>query len=341
MNSLERTKRAIRGDQVDRIPTFPILIAPACQLVGVKQGDYSQDSEVLADTLIKARALFDFDGIYVSRDNWVNHQALGGSMIFPEDDEPYSAETVLASIKDFRKLQVPDPETAPGMRTLLEAARKVVKAVGDEYYIQANIDSGPFSMAGILRGVEHFMMDLATAEEQDIHELLSFCTEMVIAYGRAMIATGVHGIQYGDSIASLVSPKLYEQFVLPYQEASVDALADHGCDLWIHICGKTDHFLKYLSTLKIQGFEVDAMVEMVTARALLGDKIALKGNIDTTFLLTETPEAVYQTTQDCIRSGDFRTGIILSPGCGVPRMTPAEHLRAMVRACRDYTFPDS
>ena len=122
MNSLERTKNAIRGKSIDCIPTFPILIAPACQLVGVKQGDYSQDPDIMTDTLIKARELCDFDGIYVSRDNWVHHQALGGIMIFPDDDEPYSHETVLKSMGDFRKLHVPDPTIAPGMKTLIKAA---------------------------------------------------------------------------------------------------------------------------------------------------------------------------------------------------------------------------
>jgi uroporphyrinogen-III decarboxylase len=90
MNSLERVKRSIQGKQIDCIPIFPALLAPACQLVGVKQGDYSQSPQIMAETLIKARDLCGFDGIYVSRDNWVNHEALGGSMIFPKDDEPYS-----------------------------------------------------------------------------------------------------------------------------------------------------------------------------------------------------------------------------------------------------------
>ena len=99
MTSLKRTRKAIRMEKIDRIPTFPILIAPACQLIGVKQRDYSLDSQVMTDTLIRARDLIGTDGIYVSRDNWVYHQALGGSMIFPEDDEPYSRKTVLSSLK--------------------------------------------------------------------------------------------------------------------------------------------------------------------------------------------------------------------------------------------------
>ena len=336
MNSLERTRKSIRGEKIDRIPTFPILLAPACQLLGVKQREYNLDPQIMADTLIKARDLIGIDGIYVSRDNWVYHEALGGSLISPEDDEAYTKETVLQSVKSFTRLSVPDPETAPGMKTLLSAARKVVQAVGDKYYIQANIDTGPFSLAAILRGTQPFLLDLVTENEQLLRGFLDFCTEVVIAYGKAMIATGVHGIQYGDSTASLISPEHYEKFVLPYQQRSVDALTENDCDVWIHICGDTKHLLYFLRDLNIQGFEVDARVEMTTARELLGDRIALKGNLDTTFLLMEGPEAVYSATQEILRSGNFKTGIIISPGCGVARMTPLDNLKAMVQACQDY-----
>ena len=338
MNSLERTKRAIRGEIVDRIPTFPILLAPACQLLNIKQREYNLDSHIMADTLIKARDLLGTDGIYVSRDNWVYHEALGGSLIFPEDDESYSTETVLGSIHDFKKLNVPDHEIAPGMGTLLDAAKRVVREVGNRYYIQANIDTGPFSMGAVLRGAQSFLLDLATEREPLLKDYLNFCTEVVIAYGRAMIATGVHGIQFGDSTASLVSPDHYKRFVLPYQEKAVDALRDNNCDIWIHICGDTRHLLHYLSNLDIQGFEVDAKVEMKIARELLGEKIALKGNLDTTFLLMEDKQSVYDATMEILSSGPFKTGIVMSPGCGVARMTPLEYLRAIGRACEDYSF---
>lgn len=335
MTSLERTQRSIRGLAVDRAPAFPILLAPACQLVGVKQRDYNLDAGVMADTLLRARELCGFDGIYVSRDNWVYHQALGGELHFPEDDESFSRHALLGSVREFRKLGVPDPKVAAGMRTLLEAARRVARAAGSRYYIQANIDTGPFSLAAVLRGTQDFLLDLGTENERELAEFLNFCTEVVVAYGRAMMRTGVHGIQFGDSTASLVSPEHYARFVLPYQQRVLTELGSADCDLWIHICGKTDHLLPLLRGLPFQGFEVDAKVDMRTARELLGERIALKGNLDTTFLLARTPEEVYRASLAILRDFQSKTGIILSPGCGVPRMTPLENLRAMVRACEE------
>ncbi len=336
MNGLERVRAAMRGDTVDRLPTFPISIASSCEITGTRQGDYSLDPACMADTLLEFRQLTGYDGIYVSRDNWIYHQSLGGEMIFPEDDEPYSTSTVLKRLEDFRSLVPPDPWQAPGMRTVLQAAEQVFSAAGREYYIQANIDTGPFSMAAVLLGLENFMIALMDESAHGlIDEFLAFCTETVIAYAGAMIETGVHGIQFGDASASLVGEDLFSRFALPWEAEVARFFEGRDCDLWIHICGRTDQFLSRLNSIPFRGFEVDALVPMTKARELLDEQIALKGNLDTTLLLNSSPEEVYSETRRIIDSGGFKTGIVVSPGCGVPRMTPLENLIAIRRACED------
>jgi len=320
MNGLERVRAAMRREAVDRLPTFPISIASSCEIVGTRQSEYSLDPACMADTLLEFRQLTGFDGIYVSRDNWIYHQSLGGEMIFPEDDEPYSKATVL--------------------KPVLQAAEQVVRAAGRECYIQANIDTGPFSMAAVLLGLENFMIALMDESAQGlIDEFLAFCTETVIAYAGAMIETGVHGIQFGDASASLVGEDLFARFVLPWEAEVASFFEGRDCDLWIHICGRTDQFLSRLNSIRFQGFEVDALVPMTKARQLLDERIALKGNLDTTLLLKSSPEQVYSETRRIIASGGFETGIVVSPGCGVPRMTPLENLIAMRRACEDAATP--
>ena len=98
MTAIERTRLAMRGEPVDRLPTFPIMLATACQLPGVRQRAFNQNGRTLARTLLAARELCGCDGIYVSRDNWVCHEALGGRLTFPEDDESYATECLLGSV---------------------------------------------------------------------------------------------------------------------------------------------------------------------------------------------------------------------------------------------------
>jgi len=319
---------------VDHPPVILIATSVACHMAGVKQGVWATHSDVLADTLIEFADMIECDGIYVTRDNLVVHEAMGGGVTTPEDDEQMGHEPVLSNLRDFEKLAIPDPWKAPGMRTVLAAAKRAVAKAGDRYYVMANIDCGPFSTAANLRGVQNFLMDIALEDPVLISEYLDFCTDLVVTYGRAMQNTGVHGIQYGDSTASLVNSEMFEQFALPYLELSMEQLAQANCDMWLHICGKTDHLLPMLKDLNMQLFEVDAMVPMARAQELVGGSVVLKGGIDTMFLQDSSAEEVYQATRELLLTCGS-TGLIISAGCMVPRLTPLENLRAMTRACRD------
>ncbi len=155
-------------------------------------------------------------------------------MVFPEDDESYAPKPLLTSIRNFEQLEIPDPWQAPGMSTVLEAAKKVVAQAGNDFYIQANIDCGPFSMAGVLRGVEHFLTECLTEDALLLSDYLDFCAEVIVAYGKEMIGTGVHGVQFGDAVSGLVNADMFAQLAIPYQHKVADALRNDHCDLQIN-----------------------------------------------------------------------------------------------------------
>ena len=167
---------------------------------GVAQHRFHTDAETLADCVVAASRALRLDGVYVSSDNWILHEALGGKVVFPEDEEPWGHGPLVKTWDDLRRLTVPDPHRSGRMPMMLAAAEYATNLVGQDLYIEANIDSGPFQLALTLRGVEQGMIDL-TDEPDHFHELLEFATEVVIAYGRAMAQTGVDGVQFGESSA--------------------------------------------------------------------------------------------------------------------------------------------
>jgi uroporphyrinogen decarboxylase len=335
MNHFERIKATIQGRQTDYPPSIFIATSVACEILGIQQSRWSNDSNLLADSLISLAGQCQCDGIYITRDNLVACQAMGGQVEFPDDGEPLMRGVVLEKLENFQKLRIPDPRWAAGMSTVIAAAERAVARAGGDYYVMANIDCGPFSTAANLRGVQNFMMDIMTADPALIEAYLEFCTELVIAYGRAMQSTGVHGIQYGDSSASLVSADIFRRFVLPYQKKSIQALQRDDCDFWLHICGKTNHIIPLLADVPMQVFEVDALVPLNEARRSIGDKITLKGNLDTRRLMQEDDRRIYQATREMIKTYGSQGRLIVSAGCGVPRQTPLANLKAMTSACRE------
>ena len=86
--------------------------------------------------------------------------------------------------------------------------------------------------------------------------------------------------------------------------------------------------------------EIDNMVDLSVAKQKIGNRVTLVGNVHTVNdLLHGTPQMVCDASQRCIeKAGDGR-GFILGSGCIVPRNTPIENLREMVRVARETCFP--
>ena len=59
-------------------------------------------------------------------------------------------------------------------------------------------DQGPFSLAGLLLGMDNLMMELAAGEnEKEIHQLLAYCAEICASYCIAQIKAGAQAMFHG------------------------------------------------------------------------------------------------------------------------------------------------
>jgi MtaA/CmuA family methyltransferase len=331
VNGKERIEAVLAGRKPDRVPVLASSLANAVWLKKIPQHKFHSDAAVLARTVVDIAKEFGIDGVYVSSDNWIIHEALGGGVTFPDDDEPWGrGGPLLKDWRDFRSLEVPDPEKAGRMPLMLEAARRVVEEVGDRLFVEANIDSGPFQLFLTLRGSEAGCLE-AVQEPDKVHKFMEFASEVVIAYGRAMAGTGVHAIQFGESSASFVSPELYGDKVLAYDQRVIAALREEGVSVFLHVCGRSSHLDKLLADSGADCLEVDSPVDLENLFATVGSSMTIRGNIDTMLLQNGPVEAIAEAARACLETGTKpHRRFILSPGCGVPKYTPPEHVRILV-----------
>ena len=66
-------------------------------------------------------------------------------------------------------------------------------------------------------------MDLINNEEK-VHELLAYCTDITCQFIRLMSETGADMLSNGDSPAGpeLISPQMYIKYAFPYEKKVVD-----------------------------------------------------------------------------------------------------------------------
>lgn len=336
MNSVERVRRAIAGEVPDRVPVVALIIHHAMKLSNVRYDEYARDPRLLVDTQVRAWKTYGYDGFHVTCDNWVLPSALGCSIQFFPDQPPTASHRVLADTKDLSKLERPRTGREGRMGFKVEATRLAAEAVGDQCYLKTCFDSGPFSLASAVRGIENLMLDCVD-DPQFVYDLLEICTDAVIKFARACGTAGCHALTFGDSTAGLLSRGLYEKFAFPYEKRVIEGLADLGIPVFMHICGDTAHIVDLMAATGAAGLEVDYQHDIAFYKQKTGGRVCLQGNIEPSGVLClGTTEQVREASRKAIEQGMRGHRFILSSGCELPRDTPPENLKALVQAAKDF-----
>src|SRR6185503_4944942 len=138
------------------------------------------------------------------------------------------------------------------------------------------------------------------AEPKTFHALLDKIADTVILYLNAQIEAGAQGVQLFDSWAGELSPKDYAEFALPYEQ-KIFASINRTVPSIIYING-SGTFLEQMAGCGADVLSIDWRVNLEDARARVGPKLTLQGNLDPCVLLS-TPEIIAAKARDLIGAG--------------------------------------
>jgi uroporphyrinogen-III decarboxylase len=157
----------------------------------------------------------------------------------------------IQTAQDIRKLGIPDPEKDGLMPRVL----KFLDYMRRNSFLPVGITDlqGPLATANQLLGFDRLFY-LMEDDPLAAHELMDKVTEALIRWvkkqkevigeplteciGDQQVYTGRHaGVWFSDDDAVLVSPKLYKEFVVPYNARLCKAFGG-GC---LHFCGNATH----------------------------------------------------------------------------------------------------
>jgi MtaA/CmuA family methyltransferase len=212
----------------------------------------------------------------------------------------------------------------------------MAEAVGRTHSVLGWLE-GPLAVYADLRGVESMFLDLIDAPQMYTGPA-EIIIENQIRFARAQVTAGADMIGIGDSVASLISPKMYEQFVLPLEKRLVDAIHDAGATARLHVCGDISKSVALMARTGCDVIDIDWMVPLDETRAAVGPNVTLAGNFDpSAVLLQGTPQEVAAAARRNIEMGGPR--FILQPGCEVPPGTPEANIRAFC-PCEGCLIPE-
>lgn len=342
MNSLERVKIVLAGGIPDRVPVCLHNFMLAVHEAGVRMEDYRVNPEVIARVHLQALDKYEHDCILVDTDTTMLAEAMGARSQCAPDEPGRIVQPAIRSLDEVDCLKAINPETDGRIPALLEAVRIMSKKVGSEIAIRGNADQAAFALACLVRGIENFLMDLASdPDDPRICQLMEICYQNHLAVHRALAKAGAHFTSLGDSLAGpdVTSPRMFERFARPYEERLVKDLAADGVFVVIHICGNTGKILDKLAGYETCGFELDYKTDAVSAKQTAGQRHVLFGNIDPGGILARgTVEQVRSATRNQISIWKANGRFILNSGCAIPATTPSENIYAFVEAAKESEY---
>lgn len=136
----------------------------------------------------------------------------------------------------------------------------------------------------------------------------------------------------------LMNHDMWMEFVWPYFLDLVNASVEYGVVPILHFDSNWDSGIETLKELPAQKclLMLDGKTDMRRARSILGDHMAMMGDVHPFLLAFGTADEVYDYTKKLIDDVGPKTGLIISSGCDNPLNAKPENVDAMVQATIDY-----
>jgi hypothetical protein len=165
------------------------------------------------------------------------------------------------------------------------------------------------------------LLNLLHQKNLDAYQMIAQGPGQVVETGMAFITT------------RLISPRMFESFVLPYLSEYSSILHNAGKILICHMCGHVHHLLPLLKAAGIDG--IDSLspppigdTEMEAFWEKLGDNAILQGGLDVNTLHKGTVDQVRFHVHDVLKRSRGKH-LILRSADEIPYGTPLENLKAV------------
>lgn len=336
--------RALRGEKVDRTPIWVMRQAgrylPEYRATRKQAGDFltlCKTPELACEVTLQPIDRFGLDAAILFSDILTIPDAMGLGLVLEEGVGPVFDKPITTKA-DIDALGVPDMHQDLGY---VMQAVSVIRNALDGRVPLIGFTGSPWTLASYMvegRGSKEFarVKGLMFGDAQAMHQLLQIVTDSVIQYLKAQVEAGAQSLMVFDTWGGMLSTPKFQEFSLAYMRQIVAAIkADVACEsVPIVLFTKGGgQWLELLAETGCDGLGLDWTVDIADAKARVGDKVVLQGNLDPVVMST-TAVKVEQEAEAVLsgygRHSDNDKGHIFNLGHGIQPSALPENMAALV-----------
>ena len=342
MNSLERVTAAMKHEDLDRVPAYPLINSISRLYTGASYAAWSRDVDVCAESIIKATRDIDVDVVCSIQDLSVEAADWGQKIIYPEDEaaHPDHHDRLIKDIDEYKNIEPIDPRKGERMGKHIQLCDRLCREFAKDYPIVAFVFA-PLGVLSMMRGQADMFMDCYD-DPDAMHPALDAITETISDYCEALIETGAHAVMLDTLFASqsIMSKDMWEDMESRYVKRICDRIRKCGAMPMLHNCGKGTYFdvqIEYMEPAAISFlYPPDDCKDFAGTKAKYGDKSLLIGAVTPSWVMSVPKEEVLRECRDEIYAMAEGGGFVLATGCEYPSNGSIENAKAMVEAAKTY-----
>ena len=344
----DRFLRALAGQNVDMTPVWMMRQAgrylPEYRATRKQAGDFMslcKSPELACEVTLQPLERYPLDAAILFSDILTVPDAMGLGLSFALGEGPRFAHPVRDEAA-VAQLAVPDMDK---LRYVFDAVTSIRRALNGRVPL-IGFSGSPWTLACYMvegAGSDDYRLvkTLMYSRPDLMHRMLQINADAVAAYLNAQIEAGAQAVMIFDSWGGVLADGAFQQFSLAYTARVLAQLkrSHDGATIPRIVFTKGGGlWLQDMAGLDCEVLGLDWTVNLGQARALVGHRMALQGNIDPNVLFANPTQIGSEVARVLDSFGAPHTGPGAGPthifnlGHGISQHTPPEHVAALVDA---------
>ncbi|MDR9438703.1 MAG: uroporphyrinogen decarboxylase [Halomonas sp.] len=341
----DRFLRALARQPVDRTPVWMMRQAgrylPEYREVRSHAGsfmDLCRNQELACEVTLQPLERYPLDAAILFSDILTIPDAMGLGLYFETGEGPKFRKPVRTSA-EVDALQAPDAER--DLDYVMRAVSTIRRELNGRVPL-IGFSGSPWTLATYMvegassKDFRHVKTMLYDAPDT-IHRLLDTLAHAVTDYLNAQIRAGAQAVQIFDTWGGALSTPAYLEFSLRYMEQIVAGLIREHEGRRVPVILFTKNGGQWLEDIAAAGSDavgLDWTTELADARARVGHRVALQGNLDPHVLFAR-PSAIRAEVARTLDSFGHGPGHVFNLGHGINQFTNPDHVTAFMDALHD------
>ena len=343
----DRFLRALLKQPVDRTPVWMMRQAgrylPEYRATRKQAGsfmDLCQNPELACEVTMQPLERYEFDAAILFSDILTIPDAFGQGLYFEEGEGP-RFKKVIRSPEDVEAL--PDVSIKEELAYVYAAVARIRQELAGRVPL-IGFSGSPWTLATYMiegGGSKDFRIakQFLYNHPEAMHMLLQRLADAVIEYLNAQIAAGAQAVQIFDTWGGILTPSAYRDFSLNYMRKIVQGLTEEsdGSPVPVILFTKNGgQWLEAIADSGCHGVGLDWTIGIAEARARVGEKVALQGNMDPSVLYAE-PRVIRAEVKRILEAFGSGSGHVFNLGHGITPGVDPEHVAVFVDAVHEFS----